>query len=364
MRQIGVGLIGCGYVAEQLHLPALRRVRGANVVALADLDRNRCERLASRFGVARRYGGVTELLDDPAVEVVGILVPPAGHAELLLDAVEARKHALVEKPLGLTLDECDRMIEAVSRSDVKAGVAFNLRAHRLVDQARQLLSDGLAGTIQAISSVITGTVGAGAADRHGWRSDARSGGGALFEKGAHHYDLWRLMSGSEVVEVKAIAERDEREGETAAVSARLDGGALASGAFADSPAAVNAISITGTGGSLNVSLLEYDGLTYIPAGRHPGDVRVRLRRFRDSVSGLPAGLSALRAGGEYATSFARQWHRFLEAVRGYGPVDCSLEDGRRALEIALATVESSTVREPVRVSEASKELTIALGNSA
>ena len=87
----GVGLIGCGHVAELRHLPALSRLDCARVVALADLDPDRAQLLGERFGVARRYREPQELLADPAVEVVGVLVPATDHAELTIAALAVGK---------------------------------------------------------------------------------------------------------------------------------------------------------------------------------------------------------------------------------------------------------------------------------
>ena len=141
----GVGLIGCGHVAEQRHLPALSRLDCARVVTLADLDPDRVQLLGERFGVARRYGEPHELLADPAVEVVGVLVPATDHAEVTIAALTSGKHVLVEKPLATSLADGERMIAAAAETAARACVGFNLRAHPLVARARELLASGVVG---------------------------------------------------------------------------------------------------------------------------------------------------------------------------------------------------------------------------
>ena len=357
---IGVGLIGCGNVAGLRHLPALTGLSGARVVALADPDSDSLESLAARYDVRQRYADHEALLEDPAVEVVAVLVPAAKHAEVLLAVLEAGKHALVEKPLALSMADADRMVERAERSTAKVSVGFNLRAHRLVRRARELLEGGIVGPIESIAGALFGDPGTTDNRWQDWRMQRRLGGGALFEKGAHHYDLWRLLSGSEAVEVSAISQEAETADLATVVSCRLESGALATTALTDYGPALNRLSVLGPKGRLELSMLEFDGLRFTPASTNPGDARARLRALRDFMRELPRGVRTMREGGEYVASYRREWQLFLDAVRDGRPVDSSLEDGRRALEIALAAAGSAARGEAVRMAEAPPDLEGAL----
>lgn len=357
---VGVGLIGCGNVAGLRHLPALGGLSGARVVALADPDRGSLESLAARYGVRQRYANHEALLEDPAVEVVGVLVPAARHADVLLAALEAGKHALVEKPVALSMVDADQMVERAERSTAKVSVGFNLRAHHLVRRARELLEEGIVGPIRSIAGALLGDPGTTDNRWQDWRTQRRLGGGALFEKGPHHYDLWRLLSGSEAVEVSAISEEADGADLTTVVSARLESGALATTALAEYGPAVNRVTVLGPEGRLELSMLEFDGLRFTPASSHPGDARARLRALRDFLRELPRGVGTMRQGGEYVASYRREWQLFLDAVREGRPVECSLEDGRRALGIALAATGSAARGEAVRTEEAPPDLEAAL----
>jgi myo-inositol 2-dehydrogenase / D-chiro-inositol 1-dehydrogenase len=360
----GVGLIGCGHVAELRHLPVLSRLDGARVVAVADLDPDRVRRLRERFAVPRGYTEPQELLADQEVEVVGVLVPATGHTQVTIAALEAGKHVLVEKPLATSLADGDRMIAAAARTPVKAAVGFNLRAHPLVRRARELLLSGVVGTIEAIHGVVSGSHEQGSGGEwRSWKSDRRRGGGTLFEVAPHHYDLWRHLTDTEVEEVSALTRQDAAGEEGASVSARLSGGPLVSTAFVHSPTTLNQLTVQGPGGRLDVSPLEYDGLRFTPSSALPGDLRVRGRRLRDALAQLPRGLRALRQGGEYPLSYEHQWERFLAAVRNGGPVLCPLEDAHKALQVALAAVSSDVQGRTVKVSEAPADLSAALDGS-
>jgi predicted dehydrogenase len=357
----GVGLIGCGHVAEVRHLPALSSLDDARVVAVADLDPDRAQRLGERFAVPRRYQDTGELLADPEVEVVGVLVPATDHTEVAIAALEAGKHVLVEKPLATSLDDGDRMIAAVAETSAKAAIGFNLRAHPLVRRARELLANGLVGEIEAIHGVVSG------GDNHvserewrRWKANRRRGGGTLFEQAPHHYDLWRLLTGAEVQEVSALT-RENAEGEVgASISARLSGGSLVSTALVNSPTTMNQLTVQGPAGRLEISILEYDGLRFTPSSVFPGDLGARARRVREAVAQLPRGLRTLRQGGEFPLSYRRQWERFLAAVRDGETLLCPLDHGQRALQVALAAVASDVRGRTVRVSDAPRDLSAAL----
>jgi myo-inositol 2-dehydrogenase/D-chiro-inositol 1-dehydrogenase len=365
----GVGLIGCGHVAELRHLPALSGLDCARVVAVADLDRGHAQQLGERFAVPRRYHEPQELLADPAVEVVGVLVPATDHAEVTIAALQAGKHVLVEKPLATSLEDGDRMIAAAAETPAKACVGFNLRAHPLVGRARELLSSGVVGTIEAIHGVLSGGDGhdgdeqGDAGKRRSWKTDSGRGGSPLFEKAPHHYDLWRFLTGNEVQEVSALTRRGAHGEVGASISARLSGGALVSTGLVDSPTAINQVTVQGPAGRLEISPLEYDGLRFTPSSSFPGDLGARARRVREALAQLPRGLRTLRQGGEFPLSYRRQWERFLAAVRDSAPLLCELDDGQKALRIALAAVASAAQGRTVGISEAPRDLSAALHGS-
>jgi predicted dehydrogenase len=363
-QPIGVGVVGCGHVAELRHLPALSRIADARVVAVADLDPDRARLLSERFAVPRRYGESAELLDDRDVEVVGVLAPPAQHAEVAIGALQRGKHVLVEKPLATSLADGERLIAAAAETSAQAVVGFNLRAHALVGRARELLSEGLVGPIEAIHGALSGSHGEGSGGEwRSWKADRGSGGGALFEVGPHHYDLWRHLTGAEVEEVSALSRQGPAGEVGAQVAARLSGGTLASTACVHSPTTINELTVQGPGGRLEISALEYDGLRFTPSNTFPGDLRARARRVREALAQLPRGLRSLRRGGEYPLSYQREWERFLAAVRDGEPTLCSLEDGQSALRVALAAVSSSSRGRAVSVSAAPADLRAALDGS-
>ena len=350
---VKLGVIGCGRATETLHLPALERLADAEVVAVADIDPNRLQRVADRFRITHRHGDFQTLLKNPTVEAVAVCVPPQFHVEVALAALDAGKHLLIEKPLALNLEECDRLIERAKQVKSKATVGFNLRWHRLVLQAREIIQRGTLGPIELVRTVLT----SGIRQRQSipeWRNRRLSGGGVLFELGAHHFDLWRFLLQSEVEEIFAITRSEQADDESATVTARMANGVLVTSIFSERTTDNNEVEIYGQAGRLHASCYRFDSLECVSSSTLPGDVWTRLRKIGHTLKELPQGALRMRQGGDFIASYRAEWRHFIDCIQQDTPTESTLEDGRRALQVALAAVESASLRKAVRVTRASE----------
>ncbi|HEY6103786.1 MAG TPA: Gfo/Idh/MocA family oxidoreductase [bacterium] len=345
--RVRVGIVGCGWVTEYRHLPALRRLPEAEVIAVADVDEIRLNRVADRFHLPSRHTDFRALLGDPAIDAVAVCTPLTTHAEIGLAALDAGKHLLIEKPLAASLEECDRLIARAQSADRTAMVGLNLRWHRLVRQAREICRSGVLGSILMANTVLASyhpTIPA-------WREQRAEGGGVLCEQAVHMYDLWRYVLDTEVDEVFATTRTGRWREETATVTGRLADGTLVSSEFSWGTGNVCYLDIYGERGRLQVDCLRFDGLQLLGRDEHPGDLGVRLRRLPAVISGLAAVPAAMREGGAYLASYREEWRRFLEAAHRRQPIQPTLQDGRRALEVILAAQASADLRRPVRLAE-------------
>jgi myo-inositol 2-dehydrogenase / D-chiro-inositol 1-dehydrogenase len=350
-NSIGIGVVGCGNAAEALHLPILRRL-GARVVALADPEPGALAQLGDRFGVDRRYRDPAALLEDWEVDAIAVLTPPEVRAEIVVPCLQAGKHVLVEKPLALTLAECDTIVEAAARRpELRAMFGLPLRFHRLVRAARDFVASGRLGTPTAMHSAHFGPMTEIAPGRElsGWRFDRERGGGTLLDKGIHQYDLWRFLLGRKVTEVSALTRLEERADQASLVTARLEGGALASTVMATSDEASTRISVHGPGGRLDVDAHRFDGLSFQPADRYSGSPRTRLTEAAATIRSLPQGIHSMRLGGDFKLSYEGEWRHFLACVRGEVTLESTLHDGREATRLAFAAIESANRRATVEV---------------
>lgn len=347
-KMIKVGLIGCGRVAAERHLPALRHLRDARVVALADTDAARMRAVADRLGVEHRFGDHRALLDHADVDAVGILTPTQSHVEISLAALDAGKHVLVEKPLALNRAECDRLMERSSDSPCKVVVGFNLRWHRLVRRARAFVETGALGRIKAIRSVYTHH--RSGEDAPAWHRKTELGGGVSFNEGVHHFDLWRYLLSAEVEQVFSFSRPSAYyEDETHVTSACLSNGVLATGVFTFQSSPNSEVEIYGEAGRLYLSCYRFDGLEFFPNTTYPGDLMDRLKKAAFALCELPRAAPIMRRGGDFPATFQGMWRHFIDCVLQDEASECTLDDGTRALRIALAAMESASSGRPVRI---------------
>jgi myo-inositol 2-dehydrogenase/D-chiro-inositol 1-dehydrogenase len=349
-------VIGCGWVAENGHLPALERISEVEIVALADPDPARLSAFEGRFASAERHRDHRSVVDDPAVDAVVVCVPTRFHVAVAAAAAEAGKHVLLEKPPALAIDEWDRLARVVEGTGVTLMVGLNMRWHPPFRALRDLVRGGAVGRVRGVQTLI-------ANDLHerpnppGWRRDRRQGGGALMEMGVHHLDLWRFLLDEEIEEIFAVAEGDD---DSLALSARMRSGVPVSALFSQRTVLVNEVGI-------------YGELGYVSATPHSPPRRLGLAdkpwaigtRVADLRAAMPLAhvLRIRRLGGFYVASFVDQWRHFIDAVRQGSPVEVGIDSGRRLLQATLAAAAAASEGHPVACSEAPAGLPLAAAAS-
>lgn len=349
-----VGLVGCGEVCEHKHMPALERVPGIKVEAVADTNPLRARHVAERYGVARALGSVRELLESGVVDVVGVLTPPGQHREVAVSALEAGCHVLVEKPVALALDDADALVRAARESTGHAVMGFHMRWHRLIRRLRAFLNTGELGAIESIQTIWNSPrpdEGIPA-----WKCRRTEGGGSLVELGVHLFDFWRHLLETEVVEVFARARHGLRDDESASVSALLANGVLASAQLSERSGHELQVEVCGSEGRVRVSGVRFDGFERYGQRETAGMIRPRLRRLRSFAADLPRGLLEMRRLGDYGQSYVAEWCHVRDVVQGTEKVACTMEDGREALRIAAAATVAAESVESVRLEDGPRTL--------
>jgi predicted dehydrogenase len=176
-------------------VPALRNA-GFDVVALVGRDPEKTGRRASRLGVDRTCTSLAEALAIPGVEVVSIATPPAEHAHLAVEAVDAGRHVICEKPFALDALEARQMRAAASKAGVVALVGHEFRFAEDRATARQALASGAIGEPRLLSHLsFTPLLADPAAPTPGWWFDPAQGGGWLGASGSHLIDQVRSWLG-------------------------------------------------------------------------------------------------------------------------------------------------------------------------
>jgi predicted dehydrogenase len=133
------------------------------------------------------------------------------------------------------------------------------------------------------------------------------------------------------------------------VTARLSDGLLVSSTFSECESRNDEVEIYGKAGRLRISCYRFDGFEYFPPTAHPGDMKTRVQLALQTLKELPQGLLRMRQGGDFIDSYRVGWQHCVDAIRQDTRPDCTLEEGRWALQVVLAAKESAALGRPVKV---------------
>jgi len=343
-RKLGIGVIGCGNIANKQHLPNYARNPRARVVAVADVDPERARATAKRWAIEAHFEDYRDLLARPDVEAVSVTTWPGAHAEPVIDAARAGKHILCEKPIAMTLEEADAMVVAADRAGVKFSMGYQTRFSNSWQTVRRLLDEGTIGRIQAVSLVSC----APSAHNSSWfLRKAQAGGGVLMDWGSYTAFMlnWLMGPVESVYGTSArfredsyaagalVADADVED--TVAATLRFRSGAL--GTWYTTWAAVARHGYTSIDGS-HGSILMRGG---------PGDgPSVFTTRFEE-----PDYLRGWRQLHMTEVPLAELHYRKLahlvDAVLDDTPLAMTGADGRDALELVMAIYRSAGEGKPV-----------------
>ena len=200
---IRVAVIGCGKIAQVRHLPEYATNPNAQLVAYYDKNSQRAHEVAAQYG-GKVYDSYFDLLKDPEIDAVSVCVENRSHAEMTTAALYAGKHVLCEKPMGVTLAECESMVAAAEFNNRHLMIGHNMRFDPVHRRAKELLEQGVIG------DVITFRTGLGTSGPEGWSMEGnwffdkkKAVMGALSDLGIHKIDLMQYLTGQTVIETTA-----------------------------------------------------------------------------------------------------------------------------------------------------------------
>jgi myo-inositol 2-dehydrogenase/D-chiro-inositol 1-dehydrogenase len=327
---IGVGLIGAYHADNLAH-----RVPGARLIGIADPLPGVAEALAARLG-CRGTRDYEELIDDSEVNAVVIAAPPRHHAEAIVAAAQAGKAVFCEKPIAHELADADTAIRATRAAGVLFQIGFQRRFDRAFRHAHEQIAAGEIGNIHLLRSLTRDP----ALDQ----PERVPPFGIFRDTMVHDFDVLRFLGGgAEPEEVFAVADalilpdwKARGLLDTAVVTLRLD-----SGAFATAEASFQAVygydvraEVFGSAGMLRIG-----DQSPINVVRHDviGSTQPRPHWFVDL----------------FDQAYVAELAHFVDCVRSARRPDCTGEDGRAALVIALAAIRSVESGRPVRIAEVS-----------
>ncbi|MBQ43900.1 MAG: hypothetical protein CME15_15750 [Gemmatimonadetes bacterium] len=192
---LAVGMIGAGGIARS-HLEAIAECDSIRVAAVMDTDSERAHAAAAEFG-GSHYGELDGILGDPQVEAVHVCTPHNLHADQVVAAAKAGKHVLVEKPMALSLADCDRMIEACDLAEKVLMVGQVMRYYPVNLKVKELIGDGAIGEVGHMMRRRYSYFSPLGPGQPSWYLDQQTGGNCvLYCFGPHEYDIlpWYLDS--------------------------------------------------------------------------------------------------------------------------------------------------------------------------
>ena len=344
---IGIGIVGCGMIAN-FHAKAIADAEGAQLVACVDRNPD----LASAFGEkydCRAYSTLEAMLADPDVKAVSICTPSGAHLEPSLAAAEAGKHVIVEKPLEITTERCDQIIEACKKADVRLTVTFQSRFHESSKLMKRAVEEGRFGKITMGDAYVKWYRSQEYYDSGAWRGTwALDGGGALMNQAIHSVDLlvWLMGPVEEISAMTATMTHERIEVEDVAVAnLKFKSGALGviEATTTSYPGALKRIEISGSEGS--AVLEEEDIKDWQFAKETPDDEQIRQNMAGQTESG--GGASDPSAIDHHGHTMV--FDEFISCIIENRPSLLSGEEGRRSVEVIRAIYESAEKGQKVKL---------------
>ena len=334
-RPVRVGIIGSQFEAD-IHAASIALGAAAEIAAICSPTPGHAEELAGRYGVTTTYRDYQDLLADPSIEMITIAAPNHLHAPITIDAAAAGKHVVVEKPMAMTLAECDAMIDACARAGVHLFYAEELFFTPKYLKAKEMADQGAFGRVHLVKQ----------SEMHfgphaDWFWDVeRSGGGVFMDMGCHglafcHWFLGRPRPVAITAHMGTYVHGDRTRGEDHAFAiVEFEGGAI--GHVEDSWARRG-------GMDDRIEVYGDEGVTY--ANLHMGNA---LATYSENGYGYAVEKAPSTSGWSYPVyeelwnyGFPQEMEHFARCVRGLEEPQATGADGRVAQELLLAGYQSA-----------------------
>lgn len=344
---LGFAIIGTGMISR-FHARAIADVRGAKLVACYNRTADKANLFADEVGCTA-YSDLKKMLADPAVDAVSVATPSGAHMEPAIAAAKAGKHVIVEKPLEITLQRCDRIINECDKQGVKLATIFPSRFHDSSVKMKRAVDEGRFGRLTLGDAYVKWFRTQEYYDSGAWRGTWKlDGGGALMNQAIHTIDLLTWLMGP-VVEIQAqtamLAHKRIEVEDVATATLRFANGALGviEASTAVYPGYLKRIELHGDQGT--AVLEEEDLKVWDFAKKSRADAAI-LKAMQESRStgGGAADPSAIGHHGH-----AAQFRDFVSAIRDDRPPAVDGPEGRRSVEIVIGIYKAAKSGKTVKL---------------
>lgn len=358
------GVIGCGSIGPT-HGAAIRQIpQDADLVAISDVLPERAKTMASKFDVKRVYGDHKALLAEKDIDVVCVCTPSGNHADVAIAAMEAGKHVIVEKPMDVSLEACDRMIAAEAKTGRKMTIISQHRFDSATQLVKQAIESGQLGKIVLADASVKWWRTQEYYDSGDWRGTWQwDGGGALMNQGVHTVDVLQYLVGGVKklwAQTRTAAHENIEVEDVAVCACEFACGAI--GSITATTAAYKGlpvrIDIYGTEGSaiiegdcLKTVMLKRGGETYTTESAAAHAISVA-QGGTASVKDEAAGRAQTAAvGAVWGDAHRAQIIDFINALRTNKRPLIDGHQGRRPLEIIMGVYQSQRTGQPIELNQ-------------
>ena len=205
MKKIRWGILSTAKIGREKVIPAMQAGELCDVVAIASGNKEQVKLMADSLGIPVVYDSYEKLLDDPKIDAVYIPLPNHLHVEWAIRSLQAGKHVLCEKPIGLSSAEARQLLEAAKQKpQLKVMEAFMYRFHPQWQQAKKMVNDGMIGELKTVQSFFSYYN----TDPKNIRNRKDAGGGGMMDIGCYCISISRFLFGKEPVGVWGNVEYD------------------------------------------------------------------------------------------------------------------------------------------------------------
>lgn len=232
--RLGVALVGLGYYSTDLLAPALQQTKNCYLAGIVTGTPAKAETWKKKYNIPDKniynYQTFDQVANNPDIDVIYVVLPPSMHKEYVIRAANAGKHVWCEKPMAITADECQAMIDACNKNKRSLAIGYRLQHEPNTQQYRKIVNEKLLGKVQKV------TCAAGYVDNrtNHWKQIKEMGGGVLYDMGVYSIQGARLGTGMEptaILSAKTSTNRPEiyKNGldETAVATLEFPGGLTA-----------------------------------------------------------------------------------------------------------------------------------------
>ncbi|WNS74827.1 Gfo/Idh/MocA family oxidoreductase [Bacillus sp. DTU_2020_1000418_1_SI_GHA_SEK_038] len=335
------GIVGCGFIAKK-HADAIEKLENAKLIAVCDMVESTMEPYVKQFQ-AKPFTDLAEMLNDSSIDIICVCTPSGLHAMIAESAAAAKKHVVLEKPMAMTLEEANRIIQKAETNNVKLTVVHPIRFRPAVQELKKIIDQGLLGKISHASVKVNWNRNQDYYNQSPWRGTKHQDGGVLMNQAIHMLDLliWIMGQPKQVFSMETTRLRNIEAEDVSIGVIRFESGALGTVEASTTVYASNfeeSITIFGEKGTIKIGGKNAIRFEHIQL---EGMSNEEAEQLKKKINLNPWGVPGHQMIME----------DLINAIRENKSPSITGEEGKKALELVLAFYESAQKNSPITIGE-------------